>query len=69
MNLITGIKTLKDKEKELLQKVLAKTDWDLTKASRLLEISLSTLKQKIKEHGLKQGPVSSAVNSKPIEKN
>jgi len=52
------IKTLKDKEKELLYEVLAKTHWDLQKTSRLLKISLSQVKRKIREHGL-QAPDSS----------
>lgn len=46
------IKTLKDKERELLQAVLAKTDWNLEKASRLLQIPLSQVKKKIREHGM-----------------
>jgi len=48
------IKTLRDKEKELMLKALAKTDWDLSEASRLLQIPVSRLKQKIRQHGLKQ---------------
>lgn len=52
------IKTLSDKEKELLQTVLAKTDWDLEKASHLLQIPFSVLKKKIREHGLKQSPAT-----------
>ena len=53
------IKTLRDKERELVQQVLTKTDWDLPKASRLLQISLTQVKKKIREHGLKKpdGPV------------
>ena len=39
------IKTLRDKEKELLEQVLTKTDWDLEKASLLLKISLSQVKR------------------------
>ncbi len=46
------IKTLHDKELELLQKVLAKTDWNLEKASRLLQIPLAQVKKKIRTHGL-----------------
>lgn len=46
------IQTLRDKEKELLETVLSKTDWDLEKASRLLQISLTQVKKKIREHGL-----------------
>ena len=47
------IQTLRDKEKELLETVLSKTDWDLEKASRLLQISLTQVKKKIREHGLR----------------
>jgi transcriptional regulator with GAF, ATPase, and Fis domain len=46
------IKTLQDKEKELLNEVLAKTGWDLEKASRLLQIPLPQVKQKIRKHDL-----------------
>ena len=52
------IKTLKDKEKELLEQVLTKTDWDLDKASRLLKISLPQVKKKIREHGMKRNKES-----------
>lgn len=52
------IKTLKDKEKELLYEVLAKTHWDLQKTSRLLKISLPQVKRKIRKHGI-QAPDSS----------
>jgi len=48
------IKTLHDKELELLECVLAKTNWNLEKASRLLQISLSQVKQKIRMHGLRK---------------
>ncbi len=48
------IKTLRDKEQELLEEVLTKTDWNLEKASRLLKISLSQVKKKIREHGLQK---------------
>jgi DNA-binding NtrC family response regulator len=48
------IKTLRDKEQELLEEVLTKTDWNLEKASRLLQISLSQVKKKIREHGLQK---------------
>ena len=58
MDTISGIKTLGDKEKELLQTVLAKTDWNLEKASHLLQIPFSELRQKIREHGLKQTPAT-----------
>ena len=69
MTIAKEIKTLSDKEKELLQKVLARTGWDLNSACRLLQISLSSLRQKIEEHGLKQSPVADAVNSKLAPKN
>jgi DNA-binding NtrC family response regulator len=52
------IKTLKDKEKELLEQVLTKTDWDLEKASRLLKIPLPQVKKKIGEHGMKRSKPS-----------
>ena len=58
MTTVRGIKTLKDREKELLQNVLDKTGWDLPKATHLLRIPFSELKEKIKEHGLKQDPVT-----------
>jgi DNA-binding protein Fis len=48
------IKTLRDKEIELLEAVLTKTDWNLEKASRLLQISLAQVKKKIREHGLQK---------------
>ena len=47
------IKSLKEKEKEHLIKILEKTNWDLVKGSRLLKISLQQLKSKITIHGLK----------------
>lgn len=46
------IKSLKIKEEELLKEVLVKTHWDLEKTARLLKITLSQVKRKIKEHGL-----------------
>ena len=52
------IKTLHDKEQELLEEVLAKTNWDLDKASRLLQIPLSQVKKKIRIHGMSK-PVKS----------
>ena len=36
MNTVQGIKTLNEREKELLQNVLDKTDWDLPKVTYLL---------------------------------
>ena len=48
------IKTLKDKERELIQEVLVKTDWNLEKASRLLQIPLARVKRKIREYGIKK---------------
>lgn len=50
-------KTLKECEREHLEKVLAKTHWDLPKAARLLRIPLSQVKRKITEYGVKKpGP-------------
>ena len=48
------IKTLRDKEKELIREVLLKTDWNLEKTSRLLQIPLSQVKKKIREHGMQR---------------
>jgi transcriptional regulator with GAF, ATPase, and Fis domain len=48
------IKSLKEKEKGHLIKILEKTNWDLAKGSRLLKISLQQLKSKITIHGLKK---------------
>jgi len=47
-------KTLKEREKEHLEDVLEKTGWDLEKTARLLQISLSEVKQKVMEHGLEK---------------
>lgn len=66
METLTDIKTLNDKEKELLQDVLARTGWDLPRATRLLQIPISELKEKIKKHGMKQGLQSGAGNLKPV---
>ena len=48
------IKTLQDKEHELLDEVLTKTGWDLDKAARLLRIPLAQVKKKIRLHGLEK---------------
>lgn len=48
------IKTLKEREKEHLKEVLEKTNWDVEKAARLLQIPLSRIRRKISEHGLKK---------------
>ena len=56
MHSLKEIKTLGDKEKELLQKVLTKTGWNLTKAAGLLQIPGAELRRKIEEHGLKPDP-------------
>jgi len=48
------IKTLKDKERELLLEVLTKTSWNLEKTSRLMQIPLSEVRQKIREHGMRR---------------
>lgn len=52
------VKTLKEFEKEHLRTVLEKTGWNMEKASRLLKISVSQVKRKIRTHGL-QPPRSS----------
>ena len=43
---------LDDIEKQILIKVLNDTNWNLTKASKLLDISRTTLYSKIQRHGL-----------------
>ncbi|MFH1135245.1 MAG: helix-turn-helix domain-containing protein [Pseudomonadota bacterium] len=47
-------KTLKEREREHLENVLAKTHWDLAKSARLLRIPLSQVKRKITEYGVKK---------------
>ncbi len=47
------IKTLQEKEYDLVAKVLKETGWNLEKARRLLQIPLSQLKMKIRKHGMK----------------
>jgi len=47
------IKTLQEKEYDLVDKVLKETGWNLEKARRLLQIPLSHLKMKIRKHGMK----------------
>ena len=44
------IKSLKESEKEHLEKVLAKTHWDLDKTARLLRIPLRQVRAKIREY-------------------
>jgi transcriptional regulator with GAF, ATPase, and Fis domain len=48
------LQTLKEREKEHLQEVLHRTHWNLEKAARLLQIPLSQVKRKIREHGLEE---------------
>jgi DNA-binding NtrC family response regulator len=46
------IESLKESEKKHLQTVLEKTHWDLEKTSRLLKISLQSVKSKIKKYDI-----------------
>ncbi len=46
------IDSLKESEKKHLLNVLEKTHWDLEKTSRLLKISLQSVKSKIKKYGI-----------------
>ncbi len=46
------IKSLQESEKDHLLAVLTQTHWDLEKTSRLLKISLESLKAKITAYGL-----------------
>lgn len=54
MDSVMEIKSLKNKEEELLREVLGKTHWDLVKTARLLKITLSQVKRKIKEFSLER---------------
>ncbi len=51
---VMKIKTLQEKEYDLIKKVLTQTEWNFEKASRLLQIPISQLKRKIKKHGMKK---------------
>jgi DNA-binding NtrC family response regulator len=44
--------TLREMERELIQKTLANTDGNRTRAARILEIGVRTLQRKIREYGL-----------------
>ena len=46
------IESLKESEKKHLIAVLKKTYWDIEKTSRLLKISLNSVKSKIKAYGI-----------------
>ena len=48
------LKTLKEKEKEHLLKVLEMTGWDEEKASLLLKIPLAQVQRKIKENAIEK---------------
>ncbi len=50
---VMKIKTLQEKEYDLVEKVLKDTGWNLEKARRLLQIPLSQLKMTIRKHGMK----------------
>jgi DNA-binding NtrC family response regulator len=56
-------------EKRHLADVLQRTNWDLEKASRLLQISLSQVKRKITEHGLQKPEQVEASEFKPLTTN
>jgi DNA-binding NtrC family response regulator len=45
--------TLREMERELIQKTLANTDGNRTRAARILEIGVRTLQRKIREYGLR----------------
>lgn len=47
------IATLKAKEREHIAGVLSSTAWDIDISARLLQITPSQLRRKIREHGLK----------------
>ena len=45
-------KSVREVERSLLVTVLEETNWNLSKAAQILEISRTTLYSKIKKHGL-----------------
>ena len=47
-----SMRSLKDVEKEHVEKVLSACDWHQTKAAQILEIDRKTLRNKIREFGL-----------------
>ena len=68
---VMKIKTLQEKEYDLVDKVLKETGWNLEKARRLLQIPLSQLKIKIKKHGMKDetsGNVTEPNNDLELER-
>ena len=48
------LKSLKTLEKEHVQTVLGKTDWDLEKTAQLLKIHVSQVKRKIRLYDLRK---------------
>ena len=48
-----GNENLKEKEKEIIKKILIKTDWKIGKSAEILGISRKTLYNKIKKYNLK----------------
>ncbi len=58
---VMKVKTLQEKEYDLIVKVLNETGWNFGKATRLLQIPVSQLKRKIKKHGI-QNAVSGDVS-------
>ena len=49
--------TLHEMEKNLIFDTLNKVNWNKTKASRILGISVRTMRNKLNEYGIKDGPV------------
>jgi len=47
------VRTLQEVEKEHVKKILDHTGWNISKTARILEISPTTLRKKIKDYGLK----------------
>lgn len=56
------LKTLKQREKEHLQRVLEMTGWDEEKASLLLKIPLAQVQRKIRENAIHKPNVKGPSN-------
>ncbi|MBN1849628.1 MAG: hypothetical protein JW932_13700 [Deltaproteobacteria bacterium] len=56
------LKTLKQREKEHLQRVLEMTGWDEEKASLLLKIPLAQVQRKLREYAIQKPNVKGPSN-------
>jgi len=49
------VRSLREAEKECVEAALASTGWNITRAAKILQISPTTLRKKIHDHGLERG--------------